>query len=55
MGVAKLKDIALEMGNELDQQGQLLDRIDLKADNALDHVDNINVQLKKSLEGVILI
>lgn len=41
------------MGNELDKQDEVLDRIDRKADNALDHIDNINIQLKKTLEGVL--
>lgn len=52
-GVAKLKEIALEMGQELDRQDEVLDRVDVKVEAALDHVDNINVQLKKSLDGIM--
>ncbi|KAJ2999542.1 hypothetical protein HDV02_002689 [Globomyces sp. JEL0801] len=52
VGVARLKDIAIDMGQELDRQNEDLDRIDKKVDKALDHVDNINVTLKKSIDGV---
>ncbi|KAI8899126.1 hypothetical protein BC833DRAFT_586885 [Globomyces pollinis-pini] len=53
VGVARLKDIAIDMGQELDRQNEDLDRIDKKVDKALDHVDNINVTLKKSIDGVM--
>ena len=53
-GVARLKEIALDMGQELDRQDEILDRVDVKVEGALDHVDNINIQLKKSLDGVII-
>jgi t-SNARE complex subunit (syntaxin) len=50
-----LKEIALDMGQELDKQNEVLDRVDVKVENALDHVDNINIQLKKALDGVIMV
>jgi hypothetical protein len=53
-GVTKLKEIALDMNQELDKQQDLLNTIDSKADKALDHVDNINVSMKKALDGVCL-
>ncbi|KAJ3261787.1 hypothetical protein HK103_004738 [Boothiomyces macroporosus] len=52
-GVAKLKDIAIDMGQELDRQNENLERIDKKVEANLDHVDNINVSLKKALDGVM--
>ncbi|KAJ3277059.1 hypothetical protein HDV01_000111 [Terramyces sp. JEL0728] len=52
-GVAKLRDIAIDMGQELDKQNEDLERIDRKVEANLDHVDNINVSLKKALDGVI--
>ena len=54
-GVTKLKEIALDINNELDKQDETLQKIDKKADIALDHVDNINVSMKKALDGVIFI
>lgn len=54
-GVSKLKELALDMGTELDKQNEAMDRIDIKVESALDHVDNINIVLKKSLDGVCLI
>ncbi|KAJ3326013.1 hypothetical protein HDV06_002398 [Boothiomyces sp. JEL0866] len=52
-GVAKLRDIAIDMGQELDRQNENLERIDKKVEANLDHVDNINVSLKKALDGVM--
>lgn len=42
------------MGQELDRQNDDLDRIDRNVENALDHVDNINITMKNTLEGVII-
>ncbi|KAI8913441.1 hypothetical protein EDD86DRAFT_268925 [Gorgonomyces haynaldii] len=52
-GVARLREIAVDMGNELDRQNENLGRIDNKVENALDHVDNLNISLRKSLDGVM--
>ncbi|KAJ8331471.1 hypothetical protein QVD99_001739 [Batrachochytrium dendrobatidis] len=53
VGVAKLKEIALDMGQELENQNQNLDNLDHKVEGALDHVDNINITMKKTLDGVM--
>jgi synaptosomal-associated protein 23 len=52
-GIGQLKNIAIDMGNELDRQDEQISRIDKKADDNLDHVDNLNVSMKKALTGVI--
>jgi hypothetical protein len=48
--VSKLRDIAIQMGNELDKQKDDLDRLEKGVDKATDHVDNINVALKNTVE-----
>ncbi|KAJ3300960.1 hypothetical protein HDV03_001570 [Kappamyces sp. JEL0829] len=53
-GVQRLRDIAIDMGQELDRQAEDLDRIDKNVEKVLDHVDNINVTMKKTVEGVWL-
>ncbi|KAI9208055.1 uncharacterized protein BJ171DRAFT_490106 [Polychytrium aggregatum] len=53
VGVGKLKQIALDMDQELTNQNEKLDEVDKKVENALDHVDNLNIKMKKSLEGVM--
>lgn len=52
-GVQRLRDIAIDMGQELDRQQEDMDRIDKNVDKVLDHVDNINVTMKKTVEGVM--
>jgi hypothetical protein len=42
------------MGQELDKQIEDLDRMDKNVEKALDHVDNINVTMKKAVEGVCI-
>ncbi|KAH6595083.1 hypothetical protein BASA50_006070 [Batrachochytrium salamandrivorans] len=53
LGVARLKEIALDMGQELENQNTDLERIDRNVEHALDHVDNINITMKKTLDGVM--
>ena len=36
----------------MDKQNTDLEKIDRNVENALDHVDNLNITLKKSLDGV---
>lgn len=48
--MSKLRDIAIQMGNELDKQKDDLDRLEKGVDKATDHVDNINVALKNTVE-----
>ncbi|TPX33172.1 hypothetical protein SmJEL517_g03810 [Synchytrium microbalum] len=52
-GVSKLKDIANEMNTELDKQNEMLDAVDTKVNNALDHVDNVNIKMKVALEKMM--
>jgi hypothetical protein len=37
----------------LDGQNQKLEAIDKKVESALDHTDNLNIALKKSLDGAM--
>ncbi|KAI8921909.1 hypothetical protein DFJ77DRAFT_3346 [Powellomyces hirtus] len=52
-GVARLKDLANDMGNELDRQNDVLDDIERGVDTALDRVDNLNVKMRKAVDGVM--
>ncbi|KAL2911437.1 hypothetical protein HK105_209088 [Polyrhizophydium stewartii] len=52
-GVARLKEIALDMGQEIDRQNDDLGRIDQNVEKALDHVDNINITMKNTLDKVM--
>ncbi|KAJ3049467.1 hypothetical protein HK097_009546 [Rhizophlyctis rosea] len=53
IGVTHLKNIANEMGEELDRQNVALDDIEAGVDKALDHVDNLNIKMKKTLDGMM--
>ncbi|KAJ3064334.1 hypothetical protein HDU98_012234 [Podochytrium sp. JEL0797] len=52
-GVQKLKELAQNMGNELERQNDDLEEITKAADKALDHVDNVNVQMRKAVDGMM--
>ncbi|KAI8590743.1 hypothetical protein BDZ88DRAFT_446240 [Geranomyces variabilis] len=52
-GVARLKDLANDMGNELDRQNDVLDDIEKGVDSALDRVDNLNVKMRKAVDGMM--
>ncbi|KAJ3283571.1 hypothetical protein HDU79_008954 [Rhizoclosmatium sp. JEL0117] len=52
-GVQKLKELALNMGNELDKQNEDLEEVDKAVNKALDHVDNVNVQMRKAVDGMM--
>ncbi|KAI8855202.1 hypothetical protein BC829DRAFT_378340 [Chytridium lagenaria] len=52
-GVAKLKEIANAMGQELDDQNQELKDIDKAVNKALDHVDNVNISMRRALDGMM--
>ncbi|KAI8818903.1 uncharacterized protein EV422DRAFT_535864 [Fimicolochytrium jonesii] len=52
-GVAKLKELANEMGNELDRQNEQLDNIERGVDGALDRVDNLNVKMRVAVDKVM--
>ena len=51
-GIGKLKEIAIDMGQELEQQQEQLTRVDQKAEDNLDHLDNLNVTLKNAVDKV---
>ncbi|KAJ3294387.1 hypothetical protein HK104_003634 [Borealophlyctis nickersoniae] len=53
IAVANLKGIATNMGQELDKQNEQLDTIEKGVDVALDHVDNLNIKLRKTLDGMM--
>ncbi|TPX49446.1 hypothetical protein SeMB42_g01576 [Synchytrium endobioticum] len=52
-GVTKLKDIANEMNQELEKHNEMLDAVDTKVNNALDHVDSVNIKMKVALEKMM--
>ncbi|KAJ3122711.1 hypothetical protein HK100_011867, partial [Physocladia obscura] len=51
-GVHKLKELAQNMGNELDRQEDDMEDIQRAANKALDHLDNVNLQMRKAVDGV---
>ncbi len=52
-GVAVVKQIAIQMGEELEKQNEMLDTIDTKVDKANDHVQAVNAKMKAALDGVM--
>ncbi|XP_056401570.1 synaptosomal-associated protein 23 isoform X2 [Hyla sarda] len=48
--LGNLKNMALEMGNEIDSQNKLIDRINEKATANKDRIDEANVRAKKLIE-----
>ncbi|KAJ3220261.1 hypothetical protein HDU67_003276 [Dinochytrium kinnereticum] len=52
-GVQKLKEIANAMGQELDNQNDELKDIDKAVNKALDHVDNVNISMRRALDGMM--
>ncbi|KAI9225160.1 hypothetical protein BC828DRAFT_371701 [Blastocladiella britannica] len=52
-GVAAIKQIAIQMGDELDKQNDMLDTIDAKVDKANEHVAKVNEKMKVALDGVM--
>jgi hypothetical protein len=47
-----LKEIAKDMGQELNKQNDMLAEIENKVDKAQEHLDNVNVKMKNMLEKV---
>ena len=41
------------MGQELEQQQEQLAKVDKKAEDNLDHLDNLNVTLKNAVDKVL--
>src|SRR5204863_299538 len=52
-GVTNLKEIAINMGSELDHQNQIITDIDGKVERAAATLDTLNVKMKKTVEGVM--
>ncbi|KAJ3021661.1 UNVERIFIED_CONTAM: hypothetical protein HDU68_009524 [Siphonaria sp. JEL0065] len=52
-GVQKLKELAQNMGNELEKQNEDLEDVDKAVNKALDHVDNVNIQMRKAVDGMM--
>jgi t-SNARE complex subunit (syntaxin) len=52
-GVAVVKQIAIQMGDELEKQNEMLDTIDTKVEKANDHVQAVNAKMKAALDGVM--
>ncbi|KAF7492323.1 Soluble NSF attachment protein 29 [Sarcoptes scabiei] len=50
-GISRLKALALGLGNEIDSQNKLLDRIATKSERAQDTVANQNRQMNRILKG----
>jgi len=51
-GVAVLKEIANEMGKEIEMQGVMIAELHTQADKTQAQLNNLNVRLKKTLEKV---
>lgn len=51
-GVTDLKEMASEMGKEVELQGVMLDNLDAKVDKVNDELENINIRMRKALENV---
>lgn len=51
-GVAHLKDMALEMGNEVDRQAIAISELTQKVDDTQATLNNLNKRLKKTLQKV---
>jgi t-SNARE complex subunit (syntaxin) len=52
--VMALKEIAIDMDSELKKQNLMLDSIDKKVENTQAHLSNVNLKMKKAVDGVIL-
>ncbi|ORZ32124.1 hypothetical protein BCR44DRAFT_1441118 [Catenaria anguillulae PL171] len=50
-GVNVIKQIAIQMGDELDKQNEMLDNIETKVDKANEHVAAVNEKMKLALDG----
>lgn len=48
----RLKEIALDMNQELDDQNKNLEDLEKNVDVALDGLDNVNIKMKKIITQV---
>ncbi|KAI8802928.1 hypothetical protein BJ742DRAFT_910132 [Cladochytrium replicatum] len=53
IGVSKLKELANDMGQELDAHNEVIDDIDKNVENVLDHLDSVNLKMKKALDKMM--
>ncbi|KAI3634196.1 hypothetical protein MIR68_007800 [Amoeboaphelidium protococcarum] len=51
--VGVLKEIAINMDQEIQKQNAMLDVIDTKVDKAQVHLDKVNMKMKQALDGVM--
>jgi len=51
LGIGRLKNLALGLGNEIDSQNQLLDNLATKSERAQDTIANQNRQMKRILKS----
>lgn len=51
MGISRLKELAMGLGNEIDSQNQLLDNLATKSERAGDTITNQNRQMKRILKS----
>lgn len=51
-GVNTLKEMAIEMGTEVELQGKIMDELDRKVDKTTAHLNNLNKRLKDTLNRV---
>ncbi|XP_009995349.1 PREDICTED: synaptosomal-associated protein 23 isoform X2 [Chaetura pelagica] len=49
--LGNLKNMALDMGNEIDSQNKQIDRINLKADTNRERIEQANIRAKKLIEN----
>ncbi|XP_040413287.1 synaptosomal-associated protein 23 isoform X1 [Cygnus olor] len=49
--LGNLKNMALDMGNEIDAQNKQIDRINVKADTNRDRIEQANIRAKKLIEN----
>ncbi|KAJ7413486.1 Synaptosomal-associated protein 23 [Willisornis vidua] len=49
--LGNLKNMALDMGNEIDAQNKQIDRINIKADTNRDRIEQANVRAKKLIDN----
>jgi hypothetical protein len=51
-GVAHLRELALDMGKEVELQEKIINELDREVEKTNEQLDQINARMKKTLEGV---
>jgi t-SNARE complex subunit (syntaxin) len=52
-GVQVIKQIAIQMGEEVEKQNDLLTNIESKVDKTNEHMMHVNIKMKEALDGVM--